>query len=550
MNKYVSKKRKRKSFFVSDRIGKKNKFVHISRSNLNYLLKLLILFFVYLLSGRIGATIATEHLAAAIWIPSGIALTSILLFGYKFWPAIALGEFVVNWYLAPLPPDVSFFMAVGNTIETLLAVYILKRNNFSISLCHHKDVILLILVAMFCTIISATLGVSSLYLKGIIPLTAYLVTWKTWWVANTLSIIIIPPLILTIWERPYFNISKIKILEILLFTVTMFGIDLIVFHKLLHLYIDTTSSTYLVFPPLIWAALRFGVRGTVITIFLVTTISILETARGLGPFVEKDLALSLLSLQTFIGTVASTIMILASVESERKEMEERKDEFISIASHELKTPLTSIQAYSQILLKTPFKNNVRRIKGYMKKMNYQVNNMGKLINGLLDISRIQTGRLELHKKLFSLDTLVFEIVDDMLTTHQANKIIIKKTNRKKCNIFADKEYITQVIVNLLTNAIKYSSKNGKIIVNIAQEKNNTVKVSIQDYGIGMTQEEKDKIFDKYYRVSAKNKNTISGLGIGLYISNEIIKMHSGKLAVASTKGKGSKFSFHLPMELK
>lgn len=515
--------------------------------SMNYFIKAVLLFVAYIMLARIGATIATEHVAAAVWIPSGVAITSILLFGYRFWPSIALGEFIVNWYFTPLPPDVSLAMAIGDTIETLLAVYILKYYNFQISFHRLRDVILLYLAAVFCTIISATFGISSLYLKGIVSSASYFEAWKAWWVANTLSIMIIPPVILTWRKMPKIKISVVKVIEYFIFVVIMLGIDSIIFHKIFHAYIDNASSTYLIFPPLIWTALRFGVGGTAAVIFIVASVSIIETSQGLGPFIDGSLAHSLLSLQTFIGTMGATIMILAAVESERKALEQRKDEFINIASHELRTPLTSIKAYSQILLKIPSENKFVQIKGYLKKMDYQINNMTQLINSLLNISKIQIGRFEMDKKIFCVDNLVKEVVKDIQATHPKHKLLIKNFLKNNCNIYADKNYITQVIVNLLVNAIKYSPGKSRIIIEMRIIKEKTVEVSIKDYGIGITKEEKNKIFDKYYRVASEKESTVSGLGIGLYISKQIIKSHAGRISVISTKGKGSTFSFYLPV---
>lgn len=514
---------------------------------INYFSKFVILFAVYLVTAKIGPSIATQNFSAAVWIPSGIALVSILLFGYKYWPAIALGEFIVNWYFAPLPVDVSLYMAIGDTAETLLAVYILRRFGFKISFNHLKDMVLLIAVAIVCTAISATFGVSSLYLINIIPASAYILAWKTWWVANTLSILIIPPLILSWINKPIGKITIKKIFEFIIFGLILYSVDLIVFHKVLNAYFENPSSTYLFFPLLIWAALRFGVRGTSVVIFLVTAVSIIETSFGLGPFFSDNLAYNLLSLQIFIGTITSTIMLLAVVESERKEMEQRKDIFICLASHELRTPITSIKAFSQILLSTPINNNLSIIKVYLKKMDYQVENMIHLINALLNLSRIQSNTLVIQKEKFALDKLIYDVVEIMQETHQVSSIEIRNTMNDDCVVFADKESITEVVINLLTNAIKYSPKTSKKIIGIKPARKGFVEVSFTDFGIGMTKEEVEKIFDKYYRVCNMKGTTISGLGIGLYISDQIIRKHNGRISVISTPGKGSTFSFILPM---
>lgn len=528
----------------------KNKKNNKIRKYFYYIFSIVIFTIIYVALARIGPSIATENYAAVIWIPSGIVITLILLFGYRFWPVITFGEFIVNYYFTPLPPDVSLFMAVGNTAETLLGVYILQYFGFNLSFNHLKDVLLLIVVAISGAAISATFGVTSLYLKGIIPYDSFFITWKTWWVANSLSILIIPPLILTWKNIPVFKFSAKRIVEIVVFIIILIVIDLIVFHNILNPYIDSSSSTYLVFPPLIWAALRFSMIGTTASIFLVTAVSIIETSTGSGPFITKSLAYSLLSLQTYIGTIASTILILAAVETERREQEHRKDEFVSIANHELRTPITSIKAFSQIIYRISSENNFTQIIGHLKKMDRQIDNMTALINGLLNVSRIQIGTLKMKKAIFRIDNLISEIVKDMQDKNAKNKLIIKNSLKYSCDVYADKNYISQVVVNLISNAIKYSRGKSKIIICIKLVKNNYVEVNIKDHGIGLTREEKSKIFEKYFKVSSQNETTISGFGISLFLSKQIIESHNGKLSVVSKKGKGSTFSFTLPVVMK
>ncbi|MDO8657130.1 MAG: ATP-binding protein [Candidatus Levybacteria bacterium] len=224
------------------------------------------------------------------------------------------------------------------------------------------------------------------------------------------------------------------------------------------------------------------------------------------------------------------------------ELDKRKDEFISIASHELKTPITSIKVFNQIMQKLAIKNRDKDSLHYLARMESQINRLTQIITDLLDVSKIQSGKLAFNKELFDLNYLAEEIVENLQNTSK-QKIVLESSINKK--ITGDKERINQVLINFLTNAIKYSPNTDKIIVKIAQEKNNAV-VGVQDFGIGIPKKYREKIFERFYRITDDEKITFPGLGMGLYISSEIIKRHKGKIWVESTEGKGSTFYFSLP----
>ncbi|HVF69937.1 MAG TPA: ATP-binding protein [Xanthomonadales bacterium] len=244
-----------------------------------------------------------------------------------------------------------------------------------------------------------------------------------------------------------------------------------------------------------------------------------------------------------------TELILLAIEdvTQHKLIEKQKDDFFAIASHELKTPVTSIKAYTQILAKKIADFDDTKKAYFLKNIDNQTDKLVNLINDFLDMSKIQAGKLVFAKKKFDLDALIKKIVVDfqyMTKTHQ-----IKKIGEIKKSIIGDQDRIDQVLVNLLTNAIKYSPEGKEIIVRSHTNKN-TVTVSIQDFGRGIPQVKQKHVFDKYFQVSEKSDDGKKGFGLGLYITSEIVKRHKGKIWVESTKGKGSTFYFTLPLNLK
>lgn len=237
------------------------------------------------------------------------------------------------------------------------------------------------------------------------------------------------------------------------------------------------------------------------------------------------------------------------LENEKKrlqQLEHKKDEFINIASHELKTPLTSIKIYAQLMdkqLNTSTNLSLKKTKSLNSRLLKDLSKIEKLINDMLDVSRIVKGKLIYNWSEINLDSLINETIDSFQLMYPSHNIM--KTGHYKNNIRGDMNRLQQVIINLLTNAIKYSPNSNKVIIKI-QELHEDVLVTIRDFGIGISKKNSDKIFEPYFRI---NDHAQSGLGLGLYISAEIIKRHGGKIWVESKKGKGSRFCFTLPKNI-
>ncbi len=229
--------------------------------------------------------------------------------------------------------------------------------------------------------------------------------------------------------------------------------------------------------------------------------------------------------------------------SEQKKLEQRKDEFISMASHELKTPLTSVKAFSQLLQRHAGDIKDRKAMDYLSRMDNQLDRLTKLIVDLLDVTKIQEGKLLFSKETFDFDKLVEEIIGDIRIVSPNHKII--RTGASRMNVSADKFRISQLITNLLNNAIKYSHAGGKIRV-VLSANNHNVILSVEDKGIGISKDNQTEIFNKFYRVDSPSNRSYPGLGLGLYISSEIIRRHHGKIWVNSQEGKGAIFSISLP----
>lgn len=238
----------------------------------------------------------------------------------------------------------------------------------------------------------------------------------------------------------------------------------------------------------------------------------------------------------FIGSVLEI--------TEQKDDEHRKNDFIGMVSHELKTPLTSLTALLQVAQRKMEKSDDQFLNSAMEKANLQVKKMTAMINGFLNISRLESGKLHLQLQDFQLDKLINEAIEETLITASNHHI-----NLLPCEpvlVCADREKLSHVISNLLHNAAKYSPKGNEILVKCELE-GDSARVSIKDKGIGIKQADLANLFERYYRVQNQHTQHISGFGVGLYLSAEIVKAHNGKIWAESELGEGSTFYFTVPV---
>ncbi|GGH26023.1 response regulator [Sphingobacterium alkalisoli] len=231
---------------------------------------------------------------------------------------------------------------------------------------------------------------------------------------------------------------------------------------------------------------------------------------------------------------------------DQKQMEKKKDEFLSIASHELKTPLTSIKAYIQLLERAIDIEKDSATNMYISRVQTQLSKLNSFIADLLDISKIDNGKMKINKKAFDFEHLLANVVDTIYHTHEKNNIEIEREGDIIDRLMiGDEIRIEQVLINYLTNAIKYSPNSNRVILKTERE-HSFLRVSVLDFGIGIPEHKQKGIFDKFYRVEESSLR-FQGLGIGLYICAEIIRQHHGTYGVKSQQGHGSTFYFTIPL---
>ncbi len=227
-----------------------------------------------------------------------------------------------------------------------------------------------------------------------------------------------------------------------------------------------------------------------------------------------------------------------------KELDQRKNEFVGIVVHELKTPLTSLKGFAQLLRRRLSQSVDQQARQLANRIDVQTNKLTSLIDDMLDVTRIEGGTFQFDEEAFVFDELVEEIVEELQLTTEKQQIIRQGQTDK--SVWGDRQRVGQVITNLLSNAIKYAPAAPVILLNLSTDDSN-VSLSVQDSGPGIPLEKQQRIFEPFYRIEASEQRGAPGLGLGLFISAEIIQRQNGTIWVQSVEGQGTTFGFTLPI---
>jgi PAS domain S-box-containing protein len=245
------------------------------------------------------------------------------------------------------------------------------------------------------------------------------------------------------------------------------------------------------------------------------------------------------------GAVASILSISRDI-THMKEQEQQKDAFLGMVSHELKTPITSIKAFAQVLMRKMNAAGDTQSADQLLRMDVQLNKLNKLVCDLLDSTNFEQGRVQLQQQPVLMDRIIQDVVGDMQLVAPEQQL--ETGQPTGVTILADHERIGQVLINFISNAIKYAPHGKKIIIS-SQHQDKEVVVCVQDFGQGIAPEVRERIFERYYRANEPGRGTTPGLGLGLHISAEIIRRHGGRIWVESEPGQGATFCFALPLHL-
>jgi signal transduction histidine kinase len=494
---------------------------------------------IYIIAARAGLQLdAVSGFATLVWPPTGIALAALLLRGYRLWPGVAIGAFVAN-LLTDAPALVAAGIAVGNSLEAVVGTYALRRiAGFRPSLDRLQDALgLTILAAGFSTLLSATIGVSSLYVGGIVPPSRLGVTWRAWWVGDAIGALLVAPMILVWATTRRTQLQQKTLLEASAIAAVVAGTSLLIFAAAPERNAAPFGHAYVLFPALIWAAVRFGQRGAVSTAFLASVIAVWGTVKGYGPFVQPTLHQSLFEVQIFMGIVAATSLIFGASISERRQAAEElraardvaasanraKAEFLAVMSHELRTPLNAISGYVDMLNLGIKGALTAEQRDAMTRIQRNQQHLTALIDDVLSFAKIEEGRLAFAVRIVQLR----EVLEEVRSLVEPE--LLKKDLALACDacessvqVRADPEKLRQILVNLLTNAVKFTDRAGRITVGAVRD-GDTVHVSVRDTGIGIPTDQLGRVFEPFFQVSGGMTRRYPGVGLGLAIARDLAR---------------------------
>ncbi len=299
----------------------------------------------YFVAGKLGLKLASVHASAtAVWPCTGIALAALLIFGYRVWPAVLAGAFLVNLTTAGSVAT-SIGIAVGNTLEPVVGCYLVNRVAGGRRAFERAQDIFkfAFLAAMVSTTISATVGVTTLVLGGFAGWAKYGSIWCTWWLGDAVGAIVVTPFLLLWWENPRLNWNRNQIIELAFLLVGLFFTGWIVFGGRFHSDLKNYPLEYLCIPFLVWAAFRFGRRNAATAICVLAAVATWGTLHGFGPFSRDSQNTSLLLLQSFMGIMAITTLTLAAEITQHK----RAEEYVRQLA--ITDPLTGVANYRRLL---------------------------------------------------------------------------------------------------------------------------------------------------------------------------------------------------------
>jgi len=505
---------------------------------------------------------AVSGFATLVWPPTGISLAALLLFGYRYWPAVLVGALTTN-LLAGAPVLVALAIAAGNTLEALAGTYTLRRiPGFRTQLDRVRDVIaFLVLAALASTAVSATIGVTSLYLGGIVSGPQAAVTWRAWWLGDVIGDLLVAPLLLTWVMDSRVRVRPARLLEAAVIVALMTGAILIVFSGPPSADRAPVAYAYMVFPPLVWTALRFEQRGTVTALCLISLVAIYGTYLGRGPFVRATLSESLFALQTFMAVATATFLVLAASIMDRLRAEDElrrardaaaeanraKSDFLAVVSHELRTPLNAISGYVDLIgmeLEGPV---TPRQREFLSRIQRNGEHLLSLIDDVLSFARIEAGRLPVSPERIR--------VADALAGLQP--LVEPEIRRKELTFtcdgcepslaaVADTEKLRQILLNLVSNSIKFTGAGGRVSIG-AEQNGKMVRIWVADTGIGIPADQLARVFEPFFQAERGMTRRFPGIGLGLSIARDLARAMHGDLRLESSEGVGSTASLLLPV---
>jgi signal transduction histidine kinase len=517
---------------------------------------------IYFIAGKLALRLAFLHASASpVWPPAGIALAALLVLGFRVWPAIFVGAFLVN--LTTLGNILtSLGIASGNTLEALCGAWLVNRFAGGARVFGRpQDVFKFALAALVSTTVSPTFGVSSLAVGGFAQWSSYWPIWLTWWLGDASGVLVIAPLLL-LWGVPATQRTwnRKQVLEVSVLLLLLVVLAETVFGGWLPISARNYPISFICGPIVIWTAFRFTPRETATGIFILSAIAIWGTLHGFGPFILQSENQSLLMLQSWTAALTITAMAIAAAitESNRTQValeqqkdaveaaNRTKDNFLAMLSHELRTPLTPVMAALDTLEADGSRSSGAKNSLAMIRRNVELES--QLIDDLLDLTRIAKDKLQLRFGPLDSHEVINNVVEICRPQAQARNLTLQLNLRAGTHhVLGDAAKYQQIVWNLLKNAVKFTAENGEITISSSNPEPQLLAIAVHDTGIGIEPEVMHRIFDPFEQGERAFQRRYGGLGLGLAISKSLAQAHGGTL-IARSEGHDRGSTFILTMK--
>ena len=520
-----------------------------------------ILTVLYFVAAKLSLKLAFLHASASpVWPPAGIALAALLLLGYRVWPAIFLGAFVVNLTTAG-NVFTSLGIATGNTLEAIFGAWLMHHFAGGVQVFDRaQNVFKFALVVLISTLVSPTIGLTSLALAGYADWAKYDAIWLTWWLGDATGDFLMAPLLILWYAAPARRWTRAALLEVILLFLLLFVLGQLVFGGWLPISAQNYPIAFICGPIVIWTAFRFTPRETATGIFILSALAVWGTLRGHGPFTLENDNQSLLTLQASTAILIMTSMALAAGMAERRRAEaaieqqratveaanRTKDNFLAMLSHELRTPLTPVLAALDAL-KTE-RQTPADLDATLAMMRRNIELESQLIDDLLDLTRITRDKMQLQLEPVDAHQAIANVVEMCAAEANAKKLQVRfDLQASDFRVMADPAKFQQIIWNLFKNAIKFTGENGVITLSSANQLPHILTLGVGDTGIGIEPEIMDRIFNPFEQGERSFQRRFGGLGLGLTISKSLAQAHGASL-IAKSDGLNRGATFLLTMK--
>lgn len=523
---------------------------------------------VYFCFGKLGLSMAfVDASASAVWPPTGFALAFLLWRGRRHWPGIFIGAFMVNVTTQGSIP-VTLGIAGGNTFEAVIGAWCVGRFAGGLSAFESARAAFnfVLWAALLSTCVSATIGVTSLCFGGFESWGKFETVWLTWWLGDVVSNLIFAPLLIVWLARSVSKPSPRDAAAAIVLLSLILVVGVLIFSRQTAVGRDHWPIEFLLLPPLIWSAFRFGPRGAISASFMMSSIALWGTLGGWGPFVRDDPNQSLLSLQAFMGTVSMTALVLGLVIAERRrtqqvlaenrdqleklvesrtaklsDMVAELDGFSYSITHDMRGPLRAMQNFAT-LLEEQIEPNIPAIaRDYLRRIRDAAKRLDLLIQDSLDYSRVVREELPLQE--VDLGILVRGLIESYPNLHSSEADIHLELDGIR--VIGNQSGLVQCFSNLLGNAVKFVAPGVRPMVRVFAERNgDKTKVWVTDNGIGIPAGATDKLFGMFQRMHRESE--YPGTGMGLAIVRKAVERMNGSVGFESQPGKGSRFWVELP----